>query len=296
MQNVNPEIIQFKKQRELGEILSDTFKFIRLEWKLLFTMILKIAGPALLIMLVAYIFYGNNIMGGFGMLEFFGAGSFFTPEIIISILVLAISGVVYYSLLYGTVLAYIRSYIKNNGVVDQIEVKNLVFQKFWSLMGLTFLVGIITFVGFLFCLIPGIYLGVVLGASFAILIFEDRDAMDTVSYSFSLIKNEWFATFATIFVVGLLYYFIMIIFQVPQYIYFFIKTFTGAEEISADPSQMFDGIYVTLTAISMVFQYLLYSIIVIASAFVYYNLNEKKNFTGTLEQIDSLGNSDFPDA
>ncbi len=296
MENFNPEIIQFKKQREIGAILSDTFKFIRLEWKTLLTMILKIAGPALLIMLIAYIFYANNLVGGLGMLSVFGASGFFTPTLVISVLILAFAGVVYYALLYGTVLGYIKSYIQNNGVVDQVEVRNQVFKRFWGLLGLTMLVGIISMVGFVLCLIPGIYVGVVFGASFAIFMFEDRDATDTISYSFTLIKNEWFITFATILVVGLLYYFIMVVFQVPQYIYFFIKTFTGAETISADPSKMFDWVYVTLTSISMIFQYILYSIIVIASAFVYYNLNEKKNFTGTLEQIDSLGNNDFPNA
>lgn len=286
---MNTEIIQFKKQRELGAILSDTFKFIRLEWKNLFTLVLKIAGPALLIMMVAYIFYMQTFMGSIGVFSLIDSPSFFTPTFILAILLMAAAGIVYYALLYGTVLGYIRSYINNNGVVDASEVKNLVFSKFWRLIGLTFLIGLITSLGFILCLVPGIYVGVVFGASFAILMFEDRDAMDTISYSFNLIKNEWFMTFATIIVVGLLYYFIMIIFQVPQYIYFFAKTFTGAQEISADPSKMFDWVYVALTSIAMLFQYILYSIIVIASAFVYYNLNEKKNFTGTMESIDSLG-------
>ncbi len=55
---------------------------------------------------------------------------------------------------------------------------------------------------------------------------------------------------------GLLYYFIMIVFQIPQYIYFFIKAFTMGQEISADPTSMFDWVYISLTTIGMVFQYL----------------------------------------
>ncbi|MFT5738606.1 MAG: hypothetical protein ACI9SG_002963, partial [Maribacter sp.] len=39
--------IEFKKQRELGEILSDTFAFFRNEFKLFFTIFFKIVGPFL---------------------------------------------------------------------------------------------------------------------------------------------------------------------------------------------------------------------------------------------------------
>jgi hypothetical protein len=44
------EKIQFKKQRDIGEIITDTFKFIREEWKPLGTLILKITGPALFVL------------------------------------------------------------------------------------------------------------------------------------------------------------------------------------------------------------------------------------------------------
>ncbi len=283
------ETIHFKKQRELGSILTDIFKFIRLNWKSLFGMILKIAGPALLIMLGGFIFYMQSFVGGFGMLEAVGSLESFTTNMILSILVLAIAGVVYYALLNGVVLHFIKSYVKNGGVVIKEEVTQGVKNDFWKLIGTSFLVGIIVFVGAMFCVIPGIYFAVVLSTAYAVVVFENKDVSDTISYCFNLIKDEWWITFATLFVTGLLYYFIMVVFQVPQYIYFFIKAFTGSQEISADPASMFDWVYILLTTIGMVFQYLLYTIMVICSAFIYFNLNEKKNFTGTMETIDSIG-------
>ncbi len=283
------ETINFKKQRELGSILTDIFKFIRLNWKSLFGMIFKIAGPALLIMLGAYVFYMQSIVGGFGMLESVGSLSQFSATMILSFLVLMLAGVVYYALLNGVVLHYIKSYVKNNGVALKDEVSEGVKNDFWKLIGTSFLVGIIVGVGTMFCVIPGIYLGVVLSVAYAVVVFEGKEVSDTISHCFNIIKNEWWITFATFLVVFILYYIIMIVFQVPQYIYFFIKTLTGSQEISADPTSMFDWVYITLTTIGMVFQYLLYSIIVICSAFVYFNLNEKKHFTGTMETIESIG-------
>src|SRR5690606_6807372 len=201
------ETLNFKKQRELGSILTDIFKFIRLNWKLLFGMILKIAGPALLIMLGGYIYYMQSFVGGLGMLETVGSMQNFSTNMVLSFLVLIIAGIVYYALLNGVVLHFIKSYVKNGGVVIKEEVTNGVKNDFWKLIGTGFLMGIIVLVGFMFCIIPGIYLGVVLSTAYAVVVFEGKEVSDTISYCFNLIKYEWWITFATFLVVFLLYYF-----------------------------------------------------------------------------------------
>lgn len=292
------ETIQFKKQRELGAILSDTFKFIRMEWKTLFGLIFRIAGPALILVIIAYVIYMQATVGSIGNANPLLGSSpeLFGLTFILAALLLLGAAVVYYALLYGTVLSYIKSYVANNGVVNAAEVSSGVRQNFWSMLGLNFLVVVMTVIGFLFCFVPGIYLGVVLATTFSILIFEKRDVMDSISYSFNLIKNEWWITFATILVIGILYYIILVIFQIPQYIYFFIRTISMSQQVSADPTDMFDWIYVALSTIGVIAQYLLQTILVISTAFIYFNLNEKKNFTGTMETIDSLGTRDETDA
>lgn len=284
--------VNFKQQRDLGSILTDTFKFIRLEWKQLFTLVLKIAGPALLAVIAAYVFYMSTTLGSFGQLGT-GPNPFgdFTFNTILSVILLLIATMVFYSLLYGTVLHYIKSYVQNNGMVDTNEVMAGVKAKFLSLTGLNFLVGMIVVVGFLLCILPGFYFGTVLFSAYAIHVFDNKSATDSISYSFELIKNEFWITLATILVVVMLYYFILMIFNVPQYIYFFIKMFTFAEQSSPDPAEMFDWVYIALTAFASLCQHILHTILVICGALIYFNLNERKNFTGTLETIDRLGNS-----
>ena len=156
---------------------------------------------------------------------------------------------------------------------------------------MSILVGLMVGFGVILCLIPGIYLGVVLSTVYCIYIFEGKDVTDSISYSFKLIKENWWMTFATLLVMGILYYLVLIVFQIPQYIYFFINAFTSAQVSSVDPSDMFDWVYVALSSIGIIAQYLLLTIMVICTVFVYFNLNEKKNFTGTMETIDSLGDS-----
>ena len=169
------------------------------------------------------------------------------------------------------------------------EVYSGVKSNFWNLIGLSILNGLIVFGGMLVCILPGIYLGVVVITTYMILVFEKKGVSDSISYSFTLIKGEWWTTFATILVIGIIYYIILVIFQVPQYIYFFIKGFTMAETMSSNPADMFDWVYTVLSSIGIIAQYLLQTIMVITSAFIYFNLNERKNFTGTMETIESLG-------
>jgi len=285
------QLIHFKKQRDLGDIITDTFKFLRLQGKDLFLLILKICGPALLVILLSFIYYAKITLSSFDNI-FSGDTNFnlFSTDVIFSIGIMMISMVVYYTLLQCTVLCYIKTYIKNQGVVSEQEIRDGVKNSFWNVLGLSFLVGLILIAGFIFCGFPGIYLGVVLAITYSIAIFEKKDVIDTIGYSFKLIKGEWWNTFATFFVVIILFYIILVIFQIPQYIYFFTKSFTISEEIGSDPSQVFDWVYIALNSIAMIAQYLLYTILVIASCFVYFNLNEKRNYTGTIEAIDAIGN------
>jgi len=281
-------IINFKKQRELGDILTDTFAFIRSEWKTLFGMIFKLAGPALVIVLIAYIYYMQTTLGSMGTAGFLGSSGF-TFSFVVALLVLFIAGVVYNSLLYGTVIGYIKSYIKNDGEINKEEISSEVKKNFSGLLGMSILVGLMVGFGLVLCVIPGIYLGVALSTVYCIYIFEGKDVTDSINYSFKLVKDNWWMTFAILLVMGILYYLVLIVFQIPQYIYFFINAFTSSQMSSVDPADMFDWVYVALSSIGIIAQYLLLTIMVICTVFVYFDLNEKKHFTGTMETIDSLG-------
>lgn len=283
------EFIQFKQSRDLGKIITDVFKFLRHNWKVLFGLIFRIAGPALLLLVLAYVFYIQTTIGGMDPYSTADNFSTFTLSFLGALVLLLISAGLYYALLYGTVLHTIKSYVENNGTIVKQEVYSGVKSNFWNLIGLSILNGLIVFGGMLVCILPGIYLGVVVITTYMILVFEKKGVSDSISYSFTLIKGEWWTTFATILVIGIIYYIILVIFQVPQYIYFFIKGFTMAETMSSNPADMFDWVYTVLSSIGIIAQYLLQTIMVITSAFIYFNLNERKNFTGTMETIESLG-------
>lgn len=282
--------IRFKKQRDLGEIISDTFRFLRENFKPLFKLIFRIAGPAFLVLLFALTYYsylsldtvGNSFLGvaegmNFGML-------------LISGFILLSSLLGFYVLLYGTVLHYINSYVNHNGNAIEQEVYQGVKQDFGSLLGLLLLSGIVLVFGFMLCILPGIYLWVPVSIVPVVMVFRRNSVSDAINDVFSLIKDNWWTTFLTLLVMAILVYVISLIFQFPLFIYYFVKAFTMAEEGSlADPTSLFDWVYVVFNVLSSLVQYLLTTILIIAAAFIYFDLNEKKNLTGTYETISNLG-------
>lgn len=286
------QYLEFKKQRELGEILSDTFAFLRSEFKPFFMTFFKIIGPYLIVMLICYGLYmyqfgdllnfnverSDSISSG---LILFTVGAAFLVSIIAT-----------YVLSQATTLFYIASYANNKGVANFDEIKKNVYESFWQFIGLGFLVAICVGVGFIFCLIPGIYLYVPLILSFSIMVFNRKGVSDSFSYSFTLVKDHWWITFASIFVVGIIVTVASYAFALPSTIYTYAKMGILSGEIDAENFNIADPVSIILGIIGMLAKFLLNIISVVASVLIYFDLNEKKNFTGTYERIKNLGGAD----
>ncbi len=287
------QYIEFKKQRELGDILTDTFGFIRNEFKPFFSALLKIVGPYLLVMLVSLGFYFYAFGDILNFATITAESQVFSPLIMIfALFAFVISSVLVYAVSYGSVLSYIQSYVENKGETDFNAIKKQVYAKFWPIVGLGFLVFLSVFVGLLFCFIPGIYLAVPLSISFSILIFQNKNTSDAYSGSFSLVKDNWWITFATLFVVYIIIYVASLAFSLPAVIYTWAKMGIFSGEMDATSMNAFaDPIYLALNILSQMIQFLMNIILLVATALIYFNLNEKKNFTGTYERIGNIGKS-----
>ncbi|MBO0592516.1 hypothetical protein I2486_14005 [Cellulophaga sp. E16_2] len=288
--------IEFKKKRELGDILSDTFAFLRIQFKPFFTTFFKIVGPYLAVFLISYGFYFSS----FSSLLDFNANANFNSNplnafssinFILAVIALLFSGIATYVLSQATTLYYIQSYAENNGVINETEIRKNVYKNFWSFIGLGILVFLSVGIALIFCCIPGIFLYVPLSLSFAIMVYSKRSATDSFGYSFDLVKEHWWMTFATIFVVGLIVTFASYAFSIPAVIYQYFKLgiFSGEMDAENMDVNFVDPIYIVLNLISTLAQFLFNIISLVAIAFIYFNLNEIKNNEGTMERIQKLG-------
>ena len=289
--------IEFKRERDLGAIINDTFQFIRENWKDYFLTVFNIVGPALLvgaaILVFAMVSYSGLITGMMDINQsapdpFEISGSMFDMFSWL-FLMFAVFGIVY-TLLAEVSLFYIKSYIKNNGIVDYQEVKESTYNNIWKFIGLGIIAILMVILAYFLCVLPVFYISIVLSLAMPIMVFESKSIVDTISQSFNLIKGEWWNTFGVVIVIALLVSMLGFIFSIPALIYQFISM--GVSFTNEDPTAMLeileDPIYLLLILLSYFGKFVFYSITLVSSAFIYFDLNEQKGFKGTYEEIETI--------
>ena len=284
----NDNYVEFKKERDLGTIISDTFKFLRLEWKPFFGILLRTSFLPILIAIGGLFFYLYSFPNTFGSLASLDDGMYDLPNFGSLFTSMAFMGVFFliaYVIMIITALYYIKSYIDNNGRVDFTMVQDTVKEKFWSFAGLFVLIGLVMVASAMLCFFPIFYTGVVLSLAAPILVFNNLDVGDTISYSFKFVNGHWWETFGVMLVVGIITTIIGYIFAIPGLIYFFIKM--GTVILANDPAAVADAfkdpIYLVLNGISYIGQFILYAVTLIANVFIYFDIAAQKHGTGTHE-------------
>lgn len=289
------QYIEFKKKRELGEIFSDTFAFIRNEYKPFFKTIINVAGPYLALFLFGLVFYmyvvGNSFSFNFQDPDAFPTENF--AMIFAAYAAYLVTAILAYTFTVSTALHYIKSYVDNNGTTNLQEIKASVHQSFWGFLGLSILKGLTLGVAIMLCCLPILYFMIPMAVVFPIYVFAKKNATDAYGESYSLVRNELVMTGVTVFLIWLVLIVIAYCFMIPIMMYSYMKMGVFSGEF--DPANMdsfVDPVYIALNVLSSFFQFLLNLVFIVASVFIYFSLNEKKNFTGTFERIDSLGKTE----
>jgi hypothetical protein len=84
------------------------------------------------------------------------------------------------------------------------EAFQFALSRFVPLIGTSLLSGILIFLGYVACFIPGIYLAIALSLASQVVIVEDKGGMDALSRSRDLIKGHFGRVFGILFLVGLI--------------------------------------------------------------------------------------------
>lgn len=287
----NQNFVNFKKTRDLGAIISDTFKFLSVEWKPFFGTILKISIIPVMIAIAVAIYFVMTSTSFYGdLLQLNDYDSDFDfSQIFLPLLAFIVSYIVAYALMTVASLSYIKSYIENKGLVNYQEIQNSTKEKFWPYVGLFFLIAIMVGFGLLFCFVPGIYLGVVLSLSICLLIFQNKGALDAINDSFGFIKEHWWETFGILLVVQILIGIVSFIVDLPASLYQGIDmaSIIQSKDTTELTASFTDPIYLGLIAISYVVKFILYIVSTVATVFVYFDIKEQKNPSSDV--IDEIG-------
>lgn len=275
------EKIEFYKLREFSDKVNVTFAFIKGHFKSLVKIALLIGVPLGLLSGIALSFFARSMTSFQEENPLFGlAGA--------SYLVMVFGAVIGISFLTSALYSYMDHYHLHGESLDTFEVLKKASSKVPGLILLFFVTSLLTAVGSVFFIIPGLYVGIVLSLSFPSYVFVGTSVGASISRSFKLIKGKWWSTFGLLFVTGMLGMMVGYVFAIPYYILLIGKAIAAPDDPSLAYSA-YQGWEGALSAsLMLIGSYIGYLVPLIALAFQFFNLSERLDSTGLKKQIENF--------
>ncbi len=274
---MNQNKIEFRKVRDFGGLLNVTFDYIKKNFKVLFKSNLLISAPAILL---AGVFMGLYQSSMFNFTDYQDLQQIGIP-FLLAMFFMILSYLIITVVTYSHLMLYKQSEAEVFDIEDVWQmVKKNFFMIFFTVIGYT----IAVVLGFIFLIIPGVYLSIALSLIFIVRLEEGLGFFEAIGRCTKLISGNWWFTFGLIIVVGFIQGFLGFALYMPNYIVTIFIAFTGVDSESS-------GLNRTLYIISSIISSLgtlLYVISTVAIAFQYYNLVERKEAPGLLQQIEEI--------
>jgi hypothetical protein len=281
------EYIDFKQERDFGQVLNATFQFIGQDFKPLGQVILYYVAPFIVLASVITGVFVNNAFNWQDMIE--NPESFATfNDLFGQVGIVWLLNIISYLFLLLAVYSYISLYVeKGRGNFRKEDVWNKMTSNILPVIGTGIVVGIIVIAGFALCIIPGIYLGVSLSLVFIILIHEQGGFSHAFSRSFQLTKLQWWWTLLLVIVVTIITSILSGIVSFPMMINMFARTF-HAVETGDFPNDFFGAFGTIYLVFANIITYLLYVIPFVALSIQYFNLVEISEKPSLAERIAAI--------
>ena len=277
--------VEFRKLREFGELIGDTFLFMKQNFKPLMKSFFALTGIFIV---------GGIISSMMAQLQLVGiaqaAGVTYDdsprsmlynvgfPYFLSMVFVLLT-----YTSMYVSILSFIALYIEKGNIAPTVDEVWAYFKYyFFRMMGSGVLLVIFFMLCLLLCFIPGIYVYPALTIFAPIMILENGSFSHSFDRSFKLLKNEWWITAAVILVINIIFYAFSLMVQMPAIIIAMVGTFTQGE-------RTITNVYAVVASVSQQISYIFMIIPIICSSLIYFNLVERKENLGLLQRMDSLG-------
>lgn len=283
------ENFRLEKVRDFGLLFSDTFLFIKYNFKNLLKGMLYYVVPFGLLhgVVIGLLQYETLLSIGNGS----GIGANYSSS---TVIYSTIASYFFMLVSYSVAIAFVTQYIKlyrdkgaNNFEVN--EVGKSMLNNIPKILGAIILSGIIVVLGFIILIIPGIYIAVCISLVVPIIIFEDETVGNGISACFNLIKNNWWNTFAFLFVIGLISSALNFVFQLPSTIYQLMSTIFMASGDAMTPGK---SLLILFSIIQGIGYALIQVLPLTAIAMQYFNLIERRQSPALLKDLESVGNNE----
>ena len=316
------EVIPFRQTRDVGEVITATFAYLRQNARSLGLGLLYIVGPVLAVQLIASSLYQGQL---FEILQM-GTGEPVTPEevqalwgqLLEPLLLLLPASLLVVTLVVAVVYEHMRLYQRQGpravvvndvwaGVKDSFRrVLATVLATFFGGVALFVLVSMISGVvigglsvglgpvgaglGVLLMMLGfvavGAYLLVLFALLFPVRLYEDVGLGEAFGRCRRLLRGAFWRSLGVVFVVVLLYYIIAMAFSMPASILGFIWGFGAGGD---GGGTLFQVVFVAANVVSGLGGTAAYCIPLVAAALYYYGLVEAKEHAGLAARVEQVG-------
>lgn len=286
--------ISFYEKRDFGEKINVTFAFLRQNFAPLGKSILFIAGPFILLVAVVAGIYQAAMLDATSnpeSLDFFALMSQGSLSSFLSLFVSA--------LLIAVVYAYLVLYTERADYreITVSDVWNTAKQHYLNIVLSVFVYSVLIVIGLLLLVIPGFIVMAALSFIFIIQMKENISFGTAFSRCFKLVSDNYLSTLGLIFVMSILVTIISTIIVLPLTLALGLPTlFTLSGEAALNDAEGATQVFlIIIQVVSSLVSYLLYAILLIAIAFQYSNLVEKKEAAGLMESVGTIGSTKAAD-
>ncbi len=314
--------VEFNKTRALGDVVNDTFTFVRENLQPLGRVLVLFVLPPLLFGAVIATGMSGELLAKImnpklmeenpgGVLELYRQ-TFLTPYFALSLL----SSLVGYLLLYGVTITFIQQYIKNASLAsadiwNHMQGKlgrifstviggGLLFFAFFLVlyMILVAIVAALTMMGGgggiaagIFACCGAIFLSIIVlfaGVVFQLIIpvrmeKPEMSLFASISYARGLLAGRWWQGSGLLFVMFVIVFVMGLVFTIPATI---VTTFAGVAVVS-EMGLVWKILFYLTNIVSQIGS-LLQAMIIISFFLYYYSLVEEKEGTGLSQRIDEM--------
>jgi hypothetical protein len=263
--------IQFRKKREIGDIFTDSFEFLKQEYKPISKLIGVYVLPFLLLYGMVQVYLQKNVLNQFDfsnpdtLLENIG-------PMYLNMFLFSLFGLFVQSLLIAAFYSYIEVYIKKGkGNFDLSEITPHLFSNGLLAIGASFVLFFLVMIGIILCIIPGIYFANTFSLVFFIVIFEKKGFGRAFSRSAMLVKTHWWNTFLINVVGIIIIWTVNMVISIPTFITGLSRNVFNTEITQIE----YPDWYWVLIAVSTIVSSILYIILYTFLAFQYFNLDEE---------------------
>jgi len=284
--------LELSKTREFSDLISDTFQFIRENFKPLITCFFVLCGFFMVANFVLLFMQELKILNttttivtdpnnfdvsspSTAFSRIFGWQYFLT----------LLFGMLTYSVMIITVTSYMAVYKKKGNQPATVEeVWGYLKYYLFKIFGSGILLALLLVIAFVCCLIPGIWLYPIVGLMFPIMIVENASLSYAFNQSFRIIKGNWWTTFGALFISAFIAGVALMVVAIPTSLLAFGSMYLHPN--MAGVSKPFLALYLAFAEIGHV----LYILPLVTLTLSYFSLNENKEGTGLMERINQMGN------